>query len=553
MSKLIISRLSRFVVAAAMLLTVAACGSGGSAPTVLADVGSGGTGYGVLTGFGSLIVDGMRRDDTTAAYMTDADQGPAVAMAPNGAMLGHSIEYAYDGSGNILSVLVSPELVGSVAALGPASITLLGTTVDINSDATVGPATRFVGFASAADIQVGDRVEAHGLLVTDNLGKVHLKATLIIRKLPATGARLTGYVAQYDAAAGTFVLGDRVVTLGSATVSPAGVVLANGQLVTVWSDIEPAGNAVAARAVRIKWSTASSRNITMSGVISGFAGAASFMVRNLIVDASSALVAPSGAALADGKYVVLAGSFDSKTNKLTATSVIVFTPAAPTTVELHGTVANFVSGASFTVRGVVIDAGSATFAGGTAAQLANGAFVEVRGAIANNLVRAASVAIYAFTPLQAPAGSVLDVGGVITTYDATTGRYSMTMASGTTMSGTLGSSMFYQNGTTANFLPGQNVNVSGRFNAGVLSTSVVNFSQTEVAPATGSIRMEGIAYNVGITSFMLNGVRILNNGVTIPSGGIMGGHGMMAGSRVSVDVVLSGGQYLATAIRLLNG
>ncbi len=52
---------------------------------------------------------------------------------------------------------------------------------------------------------------------------------------------------------------------------------------------------------------------------------------------------------------------------------------------------------------------------------------------------------------------------------------------------------------------------------------------------------------------MLNGVTIQNNGVTIPGGGMMGGHGMMSGSRVSVDVQLSNGQYLATAIRLLNG
>ena len=65
--------------------------------------------------------------------------------------------------------------------------------------------------------------------------------------------------------------------------------------------------------------------------------------------------------------------------------------------------------------------------------------------------------------------------------------------------------------------------------------------------------MEGVAYNVGSTSFTLNGVTIQYNGVTIPAGGMMGGRGMMAGSRISVDVQLSNGQYLATAIRLLNG
>jgi hypothetical protein len=91
------------------------------------------------------------------------------------------------------------------------------------------------------------------------------------------------------------------------------------------------------------------------------------------------------------------------------------------------------------------------------------------------------------------------------------------------------------------------------FNGGMLSTSVANFSQATVAPGAGSTRMEGIAYKVNSTSFMLNGVTIQNNGVTIQGGGMMGGLGMMAGSRISVDVQLSNGQYLATAIRLLNG
>lgn len=554
MFNFIFARVRLMVVIVATLLTVAACGgSGGGGVLSLAGVGSGGTGIAVLTGFGSLIVDGMRRNDSVARYASEAAQGPAIAIPPTGAMLGHSVEYWYDDSGNILSVLISPELVGTVAAVGPTSITVLGTTVDFNNDPTMGPATSFAGYASLADIQVGDRIEVHGLLKTDSLGKVHLQATLIVKKLPATGVRLTGYVAQYDAAAGTFALGSNVVTLGSATVSPAGSALSNGQLVTVWSNADPSGNAVTADTVRVKWPTASSQNVTMSGAISSYAGVAGFHIRNINVDASTAVVEPVGASLGDGKYVVVAGSFDAKSNRLTATSVTVFTPAAPTTVELHGTVANFVSAASFTVRGVVVDAGAATFSRGTASQLANGVFVEVHGAVANNLVRAATVAVQALSPLLAPAGSVLDVGGVIATCDATTGSYTMIMSSGDTMSGTRGSSMFYNNGTAANCVPGQSVQVSGMFNGGMLSTSVVNFSQATVAPGSGNTRMEGVVYNVKTSSFMLNGVTIQNNGVTIPGGGMMGGHGMMAGSRISVDVQLSNGQYLATAIRLLNG
>ncbi len=553
MFKFILARVRQIMVIVAPLLMVAGCGSGGGGVFSLADVGSGGTGIGVITGFGSLIVDGVRRNGSTATYSSEADQGSAIAMAPTGAMLGHSVEYSYGGSGDLMSVLVSPELVGTVTAVGPTSVTVLGTTVDFNSDATMGPATSLVGYASLPDIQVGDRIEAHGLLKTDALAKVYLQATLIVRKPPATGVRLTGYVAQYAAAAGTFTLGSNVVTLGSATIVPAGTALSDGLLVTVWSNADPIGNAVTANTVRIKWPAGTSRNVAISGAISSYTSAANFRIRNMIVDASTAVVAPGGASLAEGRYVVVVGSFDVKTNTLTATGVTVFTPAAPTTVELRGTVANFASTASFTVRGVVVDAGAATVTGASASQLANGVFVDVRGVVANNVVRAATVAVHALSPLQAPPGAVLDVGGVIDTYDATTGRYTMTMASGAAIGGTLGPSMFYGNGTAVNFVPGQSVNVSGMFNVGMLSTSVVNFSQAAVAPGSGYTRMEGVAYNVNSTSFMLNGVTIQNNGVTIPGGAMMGGYRMMAGSRISVDVQLSNGQYLATAIRLLNG
>lgn len=74
-------------------------------------------------------------------------------------------------------------------------------------------------------------------------------------------------------------------------------------------------------------------------------------------------------------------------------------------------VANFVSVSSFTLRGVVIDASTASFTGGTAAQLANGVFLEVHGTVANNVVHATTVQLIAITPGQAPDGSVIQGGG----------------------------------------------------------------------------------------------------------------------------------------------
>lgn len=545
-----LSRLRLFMAVVVTLLIATACGGGGS--TTLAGVGSGGTGFAVNTGFGSLILDGMRHNDSTASYWSEQEQGPMMAMAPTGATVGQSTEFTYDASGNIMSALVSPELVGAVTAVGANTLTVLGTKVFTNTDATLGPVTRFVGYASLANIKVADRVEVHGLLKTDSLGVVSVQATLIVQQPAATGLRLTGYVAQYNASASTFVIGANAVKTGSAVITPSGAVLANGALVTVWSNTDPVGNSITASTIRIKGLVGTSQDVTASGTISNFAGVASFKVRNLTVDASKAEITPSGAALGAGKYVVVVGSNDASANKVIATSVTVFTLAAPTKVELHGTVANFVSVSTFTVRGVALDASAATFTGGTAAQLANGMFVEVHGTIANNVVHASTVAIQALSALQAPTGAVIDVSGTVTSYNSSTGGYTMTMDSGATLSGSIGSSMFYSNGTAANLAVGQSVSVNGTLTGGTLSTSVMSFSQMAGTPAGGVVHMEGIAYNVTPTSMMLNGVLVQINGVQIQSGWMMGGRNMMSGSTVAVDMRLTGGQYVATAITLLH-
>jgi len=544
------------VTAAALLLS--GCGGGGAIATLLAEVGSGGTGsplaaIGTLTGFGSLIVDGVHRNDTNALYMSEATQGAAVTMPMSGAMLGQSMELTLDAGGNIASVLMSPEIVGTVSAVSASSITVLGTSILINNDASLGPPTSFVGYISLADVQVGDPVEVHGLLKTDSQGKPYLQATLILQKPAANGVRLTGIVSQYNAGNGSFILGNETVVVGAATISPAGTALANGLLVSVWSNSAPVGNVIYASVIRIKKPAQTNGNVTLSGPITGYISNSSFQVRNVTVDAGGATVSPSTASLGDDKYVVIAGNYDATTNKLKASNVTVYTSAAPTTVEIHGMVANYVSASSFTLRGVVIDGSKATFTGGAASQIANGVFLEVHGSVANNVVRATTVQFIALTPNQAPNGSIIEVDGTIASYDAKTGAFTMNLSNGSTMTGNMGAGAVFLNGTATNMMAGQSVSIMGRFNNSSLTGAEVNFQSGSVA-SPGNIMMSGVVSNVTSTTFMLNGVTIQRNGVSIPGGGgMMGGNGMMGGMRVNVSVKQLDGQYLATEISLLNG
>jgi Domain of unknown function (DUF5666) len=424
------------IIAAAIIVSACGGGGGGSGATSTAGVGSGGTGSGVITGFASIIMDGMDKDDTGATYTSEADQGSPVTVPITGAMLGQNAEFAYNASGAMTSVMLSPQFVGTVSSVAANSFTVLGTTITVNSDPTLGPVTSFVGYASMAGMRAGDTVEADGLLKTDAQGKPYLQATLIVGKPSTAGVRLTGYVSQYNASAGTFVLGSNTITVGAATITPAGSTLANGELVTVWSNAGPVGNTITATTIRVK--NMANGNVVMSGSISNFVSNASFQIGNVTVNASAATIAPSGATLGNNNYVLVTGTFDATANKLTATSVTVFTASAPTTVELHGMVANFVSSSSFTIRGVTVDASAATFSGGTASQLANGGFVIVHGNVANNVVHATTVGIQATLPMMAPNGSTIEISGAIASYNAGTGAFTMTLASGATMNGTVG-------------------------------------------------------------------------------------------------------------------
>lgn len=69
-------------------------------------IGSGGTGIGVATGFGSVIVDGVRRDDASARYSSDEDQAELAPIGSTGAMLGQTLEFDDDANGAMTAVRI---------------------------------------------------------------------------------------------------------------------------------------------------------------------------------------------------------------------------------------------------------------------------------------------------------------------------------------------------------------------------------------------------------------------------------------------------------------
>ena len=209
------------------LLILVACGGG--------DVGSGGTGapvtglsVGTVNGFGSVIVDGVRFDDSKVLAVAETEPGKDV---PAEVRLGDRVEVAFEQAGTATGVRVEAAVVGPVAGIDlQGRLTVLGQTVLVNADPAAGPVTQLGGgYLAASDVMVSDVVEVHGMTVSRDSGPA-IQATRIERRgaLPAF-LKVTGTVSELGVgAASRFKIGTLTVDAASAAVLPAGTSLANG-------------------------------------------------------------------------------------------------------------------------------------------------------------------------------------------------------------------------------------------------------------------------------------------------------------------------------------
>lgn len=93
--------------------------------------------------------------------------------------------------------------------------------------------------------------------------------------------------------------------------------------------------------------------------------------------------------------------------------------------EFYGAVSNL-SGSSFTVQGVNVDASSAYFPYGSSASLSNGAFVEVKGRYVDGKLLATKVEIKAASGGNASAGRVFEMYGQVSDWSGVAGAFKLT-------------------------------------------------------------------------------------------------------------------------------
>lgn len=298
-------------------LLVAGCGG-----TELAGVGSGGTGQvanasyasGAITGFGSVIVNGIRWDDRSASV---SDELGATRTLPELAIgMVVEVEGTVDdsaGTGVARSIRVLSELRGPVASIDRAAgrFVVLGTVVQVSA------ATAWDDAAGLAALAVGRTVEVWGhadreagLLRATRVDATEASGRLLV---------LRGVVSALDRAAGTLRIAGQPVDVRRVTAGPgqpaASVVLAgiaDGALVAVAAATPPAAGSawLVERIVAVAPATAlQSVGVRIDGRVAALAAGPRFEVAGVPVDAGGAEFRGGGAsALRVGVRVRVIGS-----------------------------------------------------------------------------------------------------------------------------------------------------------------------------------------------------------------------------------------------------
>ncbi len=223
--------------AAFLCLALGACGGGGSVGSnLLSGVGTGGSGLaeGTVTGFGSVIVDGIEYDDANATIGQDDGTGTSVNT---NLKLGQRVKLTLNADNSVASVAVLPQLVGMAGTAPDASgslqimrqwVRLAGSA----SDPTQSPAAVLAGFGSVG-IAAGDWLEVHGTWVFDNQLAGYVLIASRIEKLAAQPAmlQLSGVVQTLTGS--TFRINSVTGLVIQAASLPAGVAV--GHWVRVWT------------------------------------------------------------------------------------------------------------------------------------------------------------------------------------------------------------------------------------------------------------------------------------------------------------------------------
>jgi hypothetical protein len=458
MTPLALHRTLQAVLALAGAMLIASCGGGGGA----GELGSGGTGVGTVTGFGSIYVDGTPFNDSNAEVKVDDDNSLDQTVAGE-AKLGQRVEVAFETEGIAKTISVQAELLGPVADNSAGVLKVLGQTVLVNTDPALGPVTQLSPYASAAAITVGDVVEVHGVPRPQGSGFVIQATRIEKRAVVPQYLRVSGVVAGLTTVNGAtqFNLGALTVQTQGELIVPASRALADGQSVVVWARadrlVAGAAPAVTASLVRIRDRIASPQKAYLGGLVTGLS-ASRFSLGGVSVDFAGAVVTPNSTALAEGRYVQVRGDFGS--DGVLVASQVKVRDGSLLDADIRGTLTGFNAvTSSFKVRDVTVRSAMATLDDKCPATgLEDGLFVEVSGQIGLGGIDAKSIKC----SRTDPPGAIIERRGVASQVRPLLRSFTLTPTGGAPLTVRWRVLLtFFRDGLTPSSLDGKALRVEG--------------------------------------------------------------------------------------------
>jgi Domain of unknown function (DUF5666) len=366
--------LTAITVMTVVALLVVACGGGGSG---VAGVGSGGTGsfsVGTITGFGSVFVNELRYEDSSASVhdddglrnRDDLKLGMVVRVQGNTNSKGET---------SASSIFFDSVLLGPVSAVDTSgkTVTILGQKVvtDVN---TVFDASLPSGFNS---IQKNQTLEIHGFV---NPLTNEVQATLIEAKNQLSFYKISGLLNNLNSSSQTFQIG--LETFSYAGLSPSSLPpgLANGLFIKVRTAVTATSGVWSVMRLSGNSETLSDQDdAEVEGLITSLTSSSQFSIGNVPINAASASFPDGAANVVLGARVEVKGRITAGT--LFAKEVKLITHTSGKQIDLRGTISNADALAkTFIVRGVTVSyAGSVQFDNGSPSNLINGVAVEVKG------------------------------------------------------------------------------------------------------------------------------------------------------------------------------
>lgn len=363
----------------------ALAGCGGGSGTVATLPGTGGTGIGMqgqITGFGSVIVNNTKFDDSAATILLD---GKTMGRADLRIGMVASIQGTRDPGGTTGTAYSIEAWSIASGVVRPSDIAgtrfqLLGMT--ITTDAT----TAFEGIANLAAIRVDAYLAVWGFQLGAEASTWKATRVALVQPAPATVA-CTGLL---DAMA---------LTLNGVQLSGLALNgLVNHQLVRAEGTLNSAngtlmvGSVVVMDASRL---ASQSEAIELEGIVTALQDASQLSMGSLLVDTTRAVVTPSGQTIAVDSLIEVNGLM--RNGVLMAVVIEVKTPSELSQVDITGNIESFEGATNFVVRGQRCDASQANVVTGSLAELRNGLKVRVVGS-SNGQELLAITTLYASLP-----------------------------------------------------------------------------------------------------------------------------------------------------------